>query len=744
MGKKKQKALKITLICIAAIVAILFFVSILLNSYLKKTIEASFNETLNAKVSIDKVRFRFFTSKIDIYKLEIIGVSEFEDETLLSVDKASIKIKDFRQEDNKIILENFILEKPIIKNITLESGLNSWKECLKKQTVDTTSEDFENYRLFCENIEINNAKLQNENRKDNEIHSLQEIYANFSLWENEKMIGGDYQFRSVFDLKENKKNKMSLSINASGGIFFENSEFRTYSQVSIDNNPFEVNITYNYDSSLNKPSTIQLIADMSEWDFGQSVESSGLLNIDFRISGISQNLIIPNAELEIYASEISFINKQTQDSAFCDFGLELDYNTNNKMLIGMKSYDFNAYLLNDSINGSFKIEFNDSLCIANTEMNGEINFDKLNKIFTDSNIDFNGILSFDSNLIGEMNSSINTLGGEFNLVYSDRSLNNYYDLYLDKHTFYSNLKIESNFITGSSSVHIPEIENVYSDKSTEFICKTNIKKIEIPLSSNTEYEVPQSFNHDTPQISFPNLSSTNYTFTIDSLFIGEILYSDINANLIYSPDMIGLKNLNLSIEGNAITSYMYFFKNKDESIEFKNKLEAFDFDLSNFSNLSKDLEGVISIQSYNHLFSINDSIQSDKNYGRNSITLTDFKLQNNILQEYEIEEDYIEIDSLDLKIDLDKNMLVLSPTEFNVNDISLSGQAHMDLNSEKLMLETFINVPDKYLSTEVKLLISLFSESVNNRTKQRDNDRNIYKLRISGAINNLKYKVFKY
>ena len=64
------------------------------------------------------------------------------------------------------------------------------------------------------------------------------------------------------------------------------------------------------------------------------------------------------------------------------------------------------------------------------------------------------------------------------------------------------------------------------------------------------------------------------------------------------------------------------------------------------------------------------------------------------------------------------------------------------IRSYYVLVPVLFDIPDKYLSSKIKLAISMFSESSEKRIPEKEK-RNTYLLRIGGTITNPEYKVFE-
>lgn len=751
MAKKKRKIFKILWISTASILAVLIFVSIAFNYYLKKSILQAMDETLNAEVKIDKVRYRLFSSTIDIYGLELKGKKEFKNDILLDVTKTSIKLEDYDADNNKIILEHFNLDSPNMKNITSESGDNCWENILKETKKDSTSIEEDDFEFFCNNISITNASIVNEDRSNGKTQSISDLNIEANLWSEDTIIGVDYKIDSDFSYVELDGESNTYTIGLKGTMFFEGKEIRSYNNLQINNTPIELNLTVNYDSTINKESNINLIVDFSKVYFDNNIDTDGSLHIDFGINGIFDSIVNPEIELSVFATELKFENKTTKELLYCDFVLDADYLLGEERFVRARTTDFFMSLVGDTISGDIDFEFNDTECLASSDMKGEIDLSNLKNVFGDPFLNVGGLLTVFSDLNGLLNKESNNLLGSFNLNYENINQDslvglNSMSIAFDKSNFQFNLDLITDFFAGKSKLTINDIRNIYLEKETKITGVTHLFKVDIPITKNRSFSFPEKLDEEGGNWQFPKSTSTKHTIIVDSLIIGNKCITEINCDLIYAPGKIGFENLNLSVSEGRILGDFVVTENHNGDIFIRNNIDIKDLDLSYLSNEEIEMSGLVNFEGENRICAIDDSTSLYKNQGRNKLLVQNFKFETDLLRDYSIDEEYIYVDSLEFDFYIEGDELKLLPTKFNVNEVEVAGLVSLNFMNETMYSDVLLNVPDKYLSSKVKIFISMFSKELeqnNSRRTQKEN-YSLYQLNISGRMRNLNYKIYEY
>ncbi len=383
-------------------------------------------------------------------------------------------------------------------------------------------------------------------------------------------------------------------------------------------------------------------------------------------------------------------------------------------------------------------------------MEGEIDLSNLKNIFGESFLNTTGLLTVFSDLNGQLNKENNNLLGRFNLNYESLNKDSLVGLSnlsisFDKTKFKLKLDLITDYFAGKSEITISEIRNIYLEKETEITGLTHLFKVDIPIIDNKSFSFPTELDKEGGDFQFPMFTNTKHTIIVDSLIIGSKCITKIRCDLIYASDKIGFENFDLSISNGRIFGD-FLTENNNGEILIRNNLNITNFDLSYFSNEELDISGFVNFEGKNRIVSIEDTTLLNKNQGRNKLLVQNFKFKTDLLGDYSIDEDYIYVDSLEFNFYIEGDELKLLPTKFNLNEIEVAGLVSLNLMDETLYSDVMLNVPDDYISSKVKIFISMFSKELeqNNNRRVKKENYSLYQLNISGQIRNLNYKVYEY
>jgi hypothetical protein len=184
-----KKLLKFLLFFVLFVLIVLFTAPFLFKSKIVKIANEQINNNINAKASFDDINLSFFTHfpylSASIKELSVVGIDEFEGDTLLYVESFELAVNVI----SAIKMENIEVRKiaiinPIINAIILESGKANWdiakesEEIPEEAIQDTAATEF-NANIALKSFEISGARISYNDLKENMNASLENF--NFEL-----------------------------------------------------------------------------------------------------------------------------------------------------------------------------------------------------------------------------------------------------------------------------------------------------------------------------------------------------------------------------------------------------------------------------------------------------------------------------------------------------------------------------------------------------------------------------------
>jgi len=121
-----KKFLKISLIVIIVLIAVIVAIPVLFKSKIMDKVKQEVNNSVYAKVEWSDVSISLLTGfpdlKVSMKNLSVVGINNFEGDTLVAFDKLVLKLDLFSIFSNNIQIKSIIMNRPVVYAITLEDG----------------------------------------------------------------------------------------------------------------------------------------------------------------------------------------------------------------------------------------------------------------------------------------------------------------------------------------------------------------------------------------------------------------------------------------------------------------------------------------------------------------------------------------------------------------------------------------------------------------------------------------------
>ena len=164
-----KKALKIMGISLAVIVALMFFVPMLLGGKIGEIVKREANAMLNAKVefsSLDISLFRHFPkASLELSDLSVTGVGAFEGETLVAAERIELAVDLLSIFGDSFTISKVWLQSPVVYGSVLEDGSANWdimkpsEEPVAEEQPEQPEEGGSSLAFSIESVVIANASL---------------------------------------------------------------------------------------------------------------------------------------------------------------------------------------------------------------------------------------------------------------------------------------------------------------------------------------------------------------------------------------------------------------------------------------------------------------------------------------------------------------------------------------------------------------------------------------------------------
>ncbi|MDP4208440.1 MAG: AsmA-like C-terminal region-containing protein [Bacteroidota bacterium] len=423
-----KKALKVTLIVVAAIFVILLTAPVFFKKPIQNIVEKEINKSINASVKFSDFKLSFIWGFPNVYlamkDFTIVGKDEFAKDTLMSFKSFSAKvdlISALGMKNIKVI--SVYLDHPRISAKELKDGKVNWnimKETGEKETKTSEGKPVD-FNANLKKIEIAHAFIKYQNDSTNMSAEINDF--NF-------LLSGDFSSKKT-DLKI-KTSVEALDFIMSGIKYLKKTKIEVNTEVGADfdqalytikNNEIKINeLVLGIEGSLKMPkdayvvdmkfktqkadfkTLLSMVPAVYMKDF-ESVKTAGNLKLDGYVKGTYNGKTMPNVGLNLIVENAMFKYPKLPKSAnninvdmklFYD-GVQTDNTTVdiNKFHIEMAGNPFDAEM-------HIKTPISDMNIAGNIE--GRINFTSIADVVPLDSMKLKGLLDANLNFQGRMSS----------------------------------------------------------------------------------------------------------------------------------------------------------------------------------------------------------------------------------------------------------------------------------------------------------------------------------------------------
>lgn len=773
-----KKKLKIVGISLLILVALLIASPFIFQSQIKDMVRNYINESVNAKVTFDDVDLSFIRSfpqaNVTLDNLTITNFAPFKNDTLAKVQSLSLdmSIKELFKNatEEPIIVNSIAIDNALVNLKTNKEGAVNWDIAKASDTPTTDNNsssdgfvfDIENYSItnsaFNYLDETNNTifKITNLNHSGNgtfsgdtsELDTKTEANVTFSMEDTEYLSNNSLKLDALIDLdlpnnkytfKENKALINDLPL-----------EFKGYVQLIEAGQA--IDITFENPGSTFKdflaviPKTYAKNLD--------NVDTTGNFKINGVIKGESTETTIPTLDINIVSNNASFkfadLPKRVEN-----ININVEIKNNNGLVddtyLAINTLDFK--IDQDQFKSSATIKNLTKNMLVNANLDGVLNLANLTKAYPiELENELKGILkaklntSFDMNAIEtnayeriKNNGSVSVS----DFVFSSADIVNPINISKASINFNPGTITLDNFIatTGQTDLNATgSINNLLgfllSDKKLEgnFNVKSNVFKIsDFMIEGGSKAPINQSAEPATA-LKIPAFLDCTITADAKTVYYDNLILKDVKGSLKIANETAQLNNVtssifngNLSLEGLVDT--------KTTKPNFNMNVGAKNFDIAQSFNdlnllqalapITKALQGKL-----NSSINLSGTLGEDFTPLLNTISgdalaeLITTQIQPKNEQLFSLLEsklnflDFSKLDLKDLKTKLSfkDGQVNINPFDIKYKDIKMTiGGSHTFSNT--MDYQVVLDVPAKYLGTEVNNLINKINDAAVNDIK---------------------------
>jgi len=445
---KYRKVLTGIVISILLLLTIPFVIVQAYKDEIKLELEAEIDENFNTIVTFDKLNYSFFyhfpNLTLAMNKVEVLGVHEFEEDTLAHVDRIDIQLNWFKLIFfNKIEVDRIILNKPIIHILVLHDG-NANYDILKTDTTTSNADSTFFSSISLERFEIREGIIRYLDESTNRWFDLHGIDHNGKL----NIINNKVEYSTKTEIQHVSISDHGITyihdkeLNLLMNIVFDmDSNICSLKENSIQLNKFLLGLDgavtflpkgYDIDLSFDSKQTsfsdiLSLIPKTYKNQF-KNIKTEGLLTCSGKIKGryFDTSVVMPSYFIDFKIAD-AMLQMPDFPSKINDIQCELSIDNvsgiADSTIFDLKTFnmDFGGH----PVKGRCKVQGFSEIRI-DTDILAELEFETIEKIFPIDHFDIKGKMNFELKANGIYKKTKNEVASipkfEFNLALSDGTL----------------------------------------------------------------------------------------------------------------------------------------------------------------------------------------------------------------------------------------------------------------------------------------------------------------------------------
>lgn len=768
-----KKVFKIIGVILLIFVVILGAIPIVLESKIDAIVQAYADENINAKVEFDDVSLSLLSSfpnaNVTIDNLIITSSEPFKDETFTTAKSIGLKmsIKELfkNQADEAIVITDIFIDEALMTLKENTAGASNWD--IFKTSESSIPADSSGFKFSIENYKITNSALTYIDESSNTV-----IYVT-GLNHSGNAIFTDV----VSELDTNSEAYVSMSVDSTS--YFENNYVTLNALIDLnlksnaytfkENKGFINQLPLEFNGLVQQKEGGQLIdvtfknPESSFKDFLavmperyaknlDDVETSGDFKVEGKISGLMSENTIPTIDIKMVSNNASFkypnLPKRVENISI-SATIKNDNGNPDDTYIDLSTLNFK--IDEDYFKSSAILKNLGANTLVNADIDGTLNLANISKAYPISlEKELSGILkgklstSFDMNAIEtnaynriKNNGSVSII----DFIFSSEDIINPIHISKADLTFKSGTIFLNSFNakTGESDIKatgtIKNLIGFLMQKNKlqgDFKVKSNVFAVKDFMVAQNENAEENKTTSSKKSLKIPEFLDCNITADVNTVIYDNLNLKDVNGLLTINNQQANLKGLTsklfdgiLAITGNIST--------QETTPTFNINLGVDNFDIAkSFSDLTLfqtiapianalqgKLNSTINLKgTLNESFTPNLESISGDTFAQvlvNSINKDKLKLLGKLEESLNfIDFEKLNLSDLKTKLVIENGLVNVKPFTFNYKDIAIevSGSHGFD---KSLNYKTILNVPAKYLGSEVNRLIGKINDNEANK-----------------------------
>ena len=652
MKKVIKRALLVLLILFVVLIATLIIVPIAFKPQLKRLAEKEINSSLNAKVDFKDFQVSLIKGFPNLYVglkgLTIVGIGDFEKDTLVAFDEFSVKVDLMSALGMKNIeVKSVLLNNPKLTARIAPTGKVNW-DVMKSDTgvvekpVVASSEPPTAIKVALRKFEIRNATIKYIDDSSNMKAIIKDL--DFVLSGNMGMDKTELKITSsvnalTFEMDGLKYlNKVRLGFKGDIEADMVKSEY-TFKEnecslnaivmnfagvVKMPKDDIDVDIKFSSNKTDFK-SILSLVPAIYMQGY-EDLQTSGKVNLGGYVKGIYNDKLMPNANIELVVENAMFkypslpksANNINVDTKIVFDGTNMDNTTVdvNRFYIELAGNPFDAQMhistpmsdmqVSGAING--KLDF--------TSIADVIPLDSMKiKGLLESNIQFGGKMSYIDKQQYEKFKADGTMKlTNFEFISPDlpqgfkivESTMNFSPKYVDLASFDSKIGKSDLKMTGRLENFVPYVFNNQTIRGNLNITSNILDANEFLSGGETPTDSVPLDSSAMSVIEIPKNVDFSMKATVNHIYYDKMDISSVNGNLLVKDGKVNMDNISMKmLDGSLLMSGEYNTQNvKKPTVAFSINASGFDIPttiksfsmLSKIASSAKEVKGKVSTQ----------------------------------------------------------------------------------------------------------------------------------------------------
>jgi len=323
-----KKVLKILAITLGVILLLLIVTPLIFKGKIEAVVKEKVNDQIHATVDWTKFSLSFFRGfpdlSVSLHQVSVVGIEEFAGDTLAGLQRFELRVNPFSAIRKNLVVKSVLVDHPLINGIVLEDGRANWditNEAVTPEEGEVAEEaSGSSMTVSLKHFDITGGRIYYTDQSSEMNASLEgfnlELRGDLSMEQTELQLSADIEQLNVkmggirylrdavfnldllaaanlvenrYTLKENLISLNGLALGVEGDVLL------------LEEGAMEMDLKV-FSRETSFKTILSLVPAVYLQDF-ESLETSGSLLLDARVTGIMKDSIMPDATLDLQVKD---------------------------------------------------------------------------------------------------------------------------------------------------------------------------------------------------------------------------------------------------------------------------------------------------------------------------------------------------------------------------------------------------------------------------------------------------------